>query len=148
MQRRQLAWVGYGVVVAVVATFLAPWWLVCLAVLAVPAGLLVAVTRYRLYDIDRLVDRTIVGAVLLGLTALAYAALVSWAQALVGDRSAVAPVVATFLVALAFHPAYVRVQRLVDRLLHGRRGDPYAVLRQVQRALGDGPSPAAGAGGR
>lgn len=140
--RRQLAWVAYGVTVAVLATFLAPWWLVCLAVLAVPAGLLVAVTRYRLYDIDRLVDRTLVGAVLLGLTALAYAALVSWAQALVGDRSAVAPVVATFLVALAFHPAYVRVQRLVDRLLHGRRGDPYAVLRQVQRTLGDGPSPA------
>jgi two-component system NarL family sensor kinase len=141
VERRQLAWVGYGVAVAVLATFLAPWWLVCVAVLAVPAGLLVAVTRYRLYEIDRVVNRTLVGAVLLALTALAYAALVSWTQALVGDLSAVAPVVATFLVALAFHPAYVRVQRLVDRLLHGRDRDPYALLSQVQRALGEGPSP-------
>jgi hypothetical protein len=143
VQRRQLAWVGYGVAVAVLATFLAPWWLVCVAVLAVPAGLLVAATRYRLYEIDRVVDRTLVGAVLLGLTALGYAALVAWAQAVVGDRSALAPVAATFLVALAFHPAHVRVQRLVDRLLHGRRGDPYALLSRVQRALGDGPTPRA-----
>ena len=52
---------------------------------------------------------------LLGLTALAHAALVAWAQALVGDRSAVAPVAATFLVALAFHPAYVRVQPVAPK---------------------------------
>jgi signal transduction histidine kinase len=141
VQRRQLAWAGYGVVVAIAATFLAPWWGVSLAVLLVPAGLAVAAFRYRLYDIDVLVNRTVVGGVLLGLTALVYAAVVGWAGALLGDRRGSAPFLAAFAVALAFHPARLRVQRLVDRLLFGDRGDPYTLLTRVDAALGAAASP-------
>ncbi|MGY1782740.1 histidine kinase [Geodermatophilus sp. SYSU D01036] len=141
VQRRQLAWAGYGVVVAIAATFLAPWWGVSLAVLLVPAGLAVAAFRYRLYDIDLLVNRTVVGGVLLGLTALVYAAVVGWAGALLGDRRGWAPFLAAFAVALAFHPARLHVQRLVDRLLHGDRGDPYTLLTRVDAALGAAASP-------
>ncbi|SNS78437.1 Histidine kinase-, DNA gyrase B-, and HSP90-like ATPase [Geodermatophilus saharensis] len=141
VQRRQLAWAGYGVVAATAATFLAPWWGVSLAVLLVPAGLAVAAFRYRLYDIDVLVNRTVVGGVLLGLTALVYAAVVGWAGALLGDRRGWAPFLAAFAVALAFSPARLRVQRLVDRLLYGDRGDPYTLLTRVDAALGAAASP-------
>ena len=139
--RRQLAAVAQGVVIAVAATFLAPWWGVALAVLAVPAGLAVAAFRYRLYDIDLLVDRTLVGGVLLGFTALVYAAVVGWAGALLGERRGVAPFLAAFAVALAFHPARLRVQRVVDRLLHGERGDPYLLLTRLDAALREAASP-------
>jgi signal transduction histidine kinase len=135
VQRRQLAWAGYGVVAAVAATFLAPWWGVSLAILLVPAGLAVAAFRYRLYDIDRLVNRTLVVGVLLGLSTLVYAAVAGWAGALLGERAGAAPFLAAFAVALAFHPARLRVQRLVDRVLHGDRGDPYALLTRVDAAL-------------
>jgi len=141
VERRQLAWAGYGVTAAIAATFLAPWWGVALAVLLVPAGLAVAALRYRLYDIDVLVDRTLVGAVLFGLTALAYAAVVAWGGALLGERSGLAPFVAAFTVALLFAPARLRVQRLVDRALHGDRGDPYALLTRLDAALGRAATP-------
>ena len=141
VQRRQLAWVAYGVVAAVAATFLAPWWGVSLAVLLVPAGRAVAAFRYRLYDIDRLVNRTLVVGALLALTAVVYAAVVAWAGALLGDRRGAAPFLAAFAVALAFHPARLRVQRVVDRLLHGDRGDPYTLLTRVDTALRSADSP-------
>ncbi|MGY1770279.1 histidine kinase [Blastococcus sp. SYSU D00813] len=133
--RRQLAWAAYGVVATVVTTFLTPGWGVSVAVLLVPAGLAVAAFRYRLYAIDVLVDRTLVAGVLFGLTALVYAAVVGWAGALLGERRGAAPFVAAFAVALAFAPARARVQRLVDRLLHGQRGEPYALLTRVDEAL-------------
>ncbi|MGY1601960.1 histidine kinase [Geodermatophilus sp. SYSU D00815] len=139
--RRQLAWVAYGVGATIAATFLAPWWGVSLAVLLIPAGIAVAAFRYRLYDIDLLVDRTLVLAVLLGLTAAVYAAVVGWAGALLSDRRGAAPFLGAFAVALAFHPARVRVQRLVDRLLHGERGDPYALLTRVDAVLREAATP-------
>ncbi|WP_448614437.1 sensor histidine kinase [Modestobacter sp. URMC 112] len=141
VERRQLAWVAYGVVAAIAATFLAPWWGVALGVLLVPAGLAVAALRYRLYDIDVLVNRTLVVAVLFGLTAVVYAAVVAWAGALLGDRGGAAPFVAAFAVALAFHPARLRVQRSVDRLLRGDRGDPYALLTRLDTALREAATP-------
>jgi signal transduction histidine kinase len=141
VQRRQLAWVAYGVVAAITATFLAPWWGVSLAVLLVPAGLAVAAFRYRLYDIDLLVNRTLVGGLLLGLTAVVYAAVVGWAGALLGDRRGLAPFLAAFAVALAFHPARLRVQRVVDRLLFGDRANPYALLTRLDAALRTAASP-------
>ncbi|MGY1740423.1 MULTISPECIES: ATP-binding protein [unclassified Blastococcus] len=133
--RRQLAWAAYGVVATVATTFLTPGWGVSVAVLLVPAGLAVGAFRYRLYAIDVLVDRTLVAGLLFGLTALVYAAVVGWAGALLGERRDAAPFVAAFAVALAFAPARARVQRLVDRLLHGQRGEPYALLTRVDEAL-------------
>jgi hypothetical protein len=144
VERRQLGWFGYGVVVAVVTTALAPWWGVALGVLAVPVGLAVAATRYRLYDLDVLVNRTLVAAGLLGVTALVYAAVVGWAGGLLGrSGSGTAAFVAAFSVALVFHPARQRIQRGVDRMVHGERGDPYALLTRLDAALREAASPRA-----
>jgi len=89
-----------------------------------------------------------VAALLLAGAALVYVALVGWVGALVGTTGGAVPFIAAFAVATAFHPARVRLQRLVDRLLHGLRGDPYALLQEVDRALREAATPreALGAG--
>ncbi len=134
-ERRQLAWVGLGIVSALVAVSLAPWWGVGAAVLLVPAGLALAAYRYRLYDVDLIVSRALVAGVLLGGAALVYVAVVGWVGALVDSSGSAVSFAAAFAVALAFHPARVRVQRGVDRLLYGQRGDPSALLARLDDAV-------------
>jgi two-component system NarL family sensor kinase len=140
-ERRQVGWVAYAVVVAVALVAFAPALWVNVAVLLVPAGIAVAALRYRLYDLDLLVNRTLVAGVLLGLAALAYVAVVAWIGSLVGTSGGVTPFLAAFAVALAFHPARIRVQRGVDQLFFGRRLDPLALLRDLDTALRQAPSP-------
>lgn len=141
VERRQVGWVGYAVAVTVLVIGLAPSVWANLVVLLVPAGIAVAALRYRLYDIDVLVNRTIVAVLLVGGAALLYVALVGWVGALVGTSDGIVPFVAAFAVATAFHPARVRLQRLVDRLLHGLRRDPFALLQEVDRALREAAAP-------
>lgn len=140
-ERRQIGWVAYAVVVAVALVAFAPDLWVNVAILLVPAGIAVAARRYRLYDLDLLVNRTLVAGVLLGLVALAYVAVVAWIGSLVGTSGGVTPFLAAFTVALAFNPARVRVQRWVDRLFFGRRRDPLALLHDLDTALRRAPSP-------
>jgi signal transduction histidine kinase len=145
-ERRQVAWIGYGVAATVAAVLLAgaslaPWWVRAFAVLLIPACVVVAALRYRLYDIDVLVNRTLVAAVLLAGTALAYAAVVGWAGGVLGETSRTASFAAAFTIALLFHPARVRVQRAVDRLLYGDRADPHALLLRLDDAVRGAGSP-------
>jgi two-component system, NarL family, sensor kinase len=129
VQRQQIKWFAYCAAPSVPLGMFAqvqPYgpYLEFLGAALQLAGLGIGIFRFRLWDIDRLVNRTLVVGVLLALTALVYAAVVGWAGALLGERRGAAPFLAAFAVALAFHPARLRVQRLVDRLLHGDRGDP------------------------
>jgi hypothetical protein len=127
----------------VLASFVAPPAVVHVAAVAVPVSVLVAVVRYRLYDIDVLVRRTVVYAVLLGGAALVYAAVVGWASALLGDDGGpVASFAGAVAVALAFAPAQARVRRGVDRLLFGERADPYRLLTDVDARVRAAASPA------
>jgi signal transduction histidine kinase len=141
VERRQIAWVGYGIVAVLVAVAFGPTWTIYVAALMVPAGIAIAAFRYRLYDIDIIVNRTLVAALLLGGAALAYVALVGWVGALLGSADGITPFVAAFLVALAFHPARLKAQQLVDRLLYGDRGNPYALLTRLDSALHDARTP-------
>ncbi|MGN6575310.1 MAG: hypothetical protein ACTHKG_06460, partial [Nocardioides sp.] len=140
-ERRQVGWFGYAVAMTVITIALIPSISANLAVLLIPAGIAVAALRYRLYDLDLLVNRTVVIGVLLGGAALAYVVLVGWVGSLAGRSDGVVPFIAAFAVALAFHPARVRVQRAVDRLFHGRRGDPLALLQDLDRTLREAESP-------
>ncbi|WP_210506233.1 sensor histidine kinase [Naasia sp. SYSU D00057] len=148
VERRQLAWVGLGLLVAVIATFTAPPWAVAVAVLGLPLGLAVAATRYRLYDIDLVAGRALVGVLLLAGSALVYAAVTGWAGALLGATSPVAGFVAAFAVALVFHPLHLAVRRAVTRLFRGRRPDPAelrrALAERVRAAVGPGEALAVG----
>ncbi len=140
-ERRQVGWFGYSVAMAVVVILFGSSLLINIAVLFVPAGIAVAALRYRLYDLDLLVNRTLVVALLLGGAALVYVALVGWVGALVGSSTGWVPFLAAFGVALVFHPARIRLQRWVDRLFHGLRGDPYALLRDLDRTLREADTP-------
>jgi signal transduction histidine kinase len=101
---------------------------------ALPLGMTVAVLRHRLYDLDLHLHRALAWM----LVSLAVLVLYVLVVDVVGaELSRLASVTATVLVAVAFEPLRRLVQRGVDRLVYGRRDDPYAVLSRLGRRLAD-----------
>ena len=90
---------------------------------AIPTSVGVAVLRYRLYDIDRVINRTLVYGVLTLLLAGAYAATTLLLGTALGSGSAWPTAAATLLVAVAFRPLRRRVQDAVDRRFSRARYD-------------------------
>jgi hypothetical protein len=85
------------------------------AVALIPLAIGVAVLRYRLYDIDRIISRTLAYTIVTGLLIGVYAGLVLLATQVLGIHSAVAVAAATLAAAALFNPVRRRVQRRVDR---------------------------------
>jgi signal transduction histidine kinase len=110
--------------------------LVGLALVAVPASAGVAILKYRLYDIDLVINKTFVYGALAILVTLDYVALVVGVGALVGDRaSPVLSAAATAVAALLFLPMRRRLQRLANRLVYGKRATPYEVLSEFAERM-------------
>jgi signal transduction histidine kinase len=148
--RRQVLWLAYG-------ALLIPLWLggtslwsafvgptgfadgVTLTLLQVwpAAAVAVAVTRHGLYSIDRLVNRTLVYALLTAALLGTYA-LVSLLAGLVAGGSALTASLATIVVALAFLPLRGRLQTSVDRRFARRRFDAVRLLRDFLDEVRDG----------
>ena len=134
-RRQQLKWLlgGFGVglagVVLAIGLGSAPgWWKVAghvaiLSIFAVPVSMGVAILKYRLYDIDRIISRTLAYAIITGLLVGIYAGLVLLATEVVGLHSSVAVAVSTLAAAALFSPLRRRVQRLVDRRFNRARYD-------------------------
>jgi signal transduction histidine kinase len=102
----------------------------------------ISVFRYRLWDIDLVINRVLVYGSLTALTMLVYLAAVTALGSLfegLADRWAF--FLATGLVAILFEPFRHRLQRLVNRLMYGERDDPYGVLTQLSSALETAPTP-------
>ncbi|MDX6324873.1 MAG: hypothetical protein QOK15_1227 [Nocardioidaceae bacterium] len=104
----------------------------------------VAILRYRMYDIEVIINRAVVLAVATLFAGIGYAVLVVGVGEVIGSRSGFwVSLLATALVALAFYPLHGRVVRLANRLAHGARAAPYEALADFSRRLGETPSPQA-----
>jgi signal transduction histidine kinase len=105
-----------------------------LAMVPLPAATAVAVLRYRLWDIDLIINRSLVYGALTVMVLAVYAATVGLLSGLLG-RTIGAPLVATVLVAVGVQPVRERLQRAVNRLLYGDRDDPYSALSRLGQRL-------------
>lgn len=149
-QYKSIAWGGgffFTVLVPIIATQSAVpeaelthmWWRrfgLLLAVIVLVTSYGVAVARYRLYDIDVVINRTVVFVLLAGFIMLVYAVVVVGIGGLIGSGEGfVLPVVATALVAVAFEPVLERAQKWANRVVYRRRATPYEVLSDLTKRL-------------
>ena len=106
----------------------------------IPVAAAVAVLRYRLYDIDVVINRTLVyGALALFITAV-YVGIVVGIGTLVGSGgqpNLLLSIVATAIVAVAFQPIRERLQKIANRLVYGKRATPYEVLSQFSERVAE-----------
>jgi signal transduction histidine kinase len=152
-ERQQIKWLVYMVALTVVATlvgvasayawgayyYINAFAAVALGVgvgLGIPVAIAIAILRYRLYDIDLLIDRTLVYGALSACIIGVYVLVVGGLGALLQARGNPAlSLFAAALVAVVFQPLRGRLQRGVNRLMYGERDDPYAVISRLGRRL-------------
>src|SRR5258708_7605045 len=111
-----------------------------IAVPGVAVGIAVAVLRYRLYDIDVVISRTLVYGALAAFITAVYVGIVVGVGTLVGSGgkpNLVLSIVATAIVAVAFQPVRERLQKIANRLVYGKRATPYEVLAQFSERVAD-----------
>jgi hypothetical protein len=123
-RRQQLKWLAFGAAVS------AAWLLGMLffslpvvGIAAVPVSMGIAILKYRLYDIDRIISRTLSYAIVTGLLAGLYAGLVLLATQVLTLHTSVAVAAATLAAAALFNPLRRRVQVRVDRRFNRARYD-------------------------
>jgi hypothetical protein len=149
-RRQQLKWLlgGFGSSLAGVVIVLAlsgahGWWAVpahvaaVLAVVAVPVSMGVAILRYRLYDIDRIISRTLAYAIVTGVLIGIYAGLVLLATQVLRLHSTVAVAASTLAAAALFAPVRRRVQHAVDRRFNRARYDADRTIAEFAGRLQD-----------
>jgi hypothetical protein len=141
-ERQQVKWFVYTVV-TVILVFVVSTLMIGVGVLfplfgLIPISVAVAVLKYRLYDIDRLINRTLVYGLLTAMLIGVYAGLVFLLGRLLdpatGD-SALAVAASTLAVAALFQPARRRVQALVDRRLNRARYDAAQTVERFSARL-------------
>ena len=152
-ERQQLRWVGVslGLAVPLFVVGALLWGTVpgievlpVLASLALPAGIAVAILKYRLYEIDLVVNRALVYGMLTVCVVGGYVAVVGLAGATLSSGGhLVLSLVVTGLVAVCFQPLRARLQRLVNRLMYGERDDPYSAIAGLGRTLASSTQPGA-----
>ena len=148
--RQQLAWLGYvGVLTVVVPGALLIgsilftgghssvlgelFWgtLIIIPMVGIPLACAVAVLKYRLYDLDVVVKKTVVAGVVAAAFTVIYALVVVAVGAVTGrPGSSALTFIAAVLAAVALQPVRARAGLLADRLVYGRRASPYEVLSE------------------
>lgn len=156
VEKQQAKWAVYGIVLAIgllfsntaffiinQKTFLAdPFKLFYLDVsihatmLLIPIALIIAILRHRLWDIDLIVNRTIVYVIMTVFTVAVYIIGV-WYTGLIFQISnhLLSSLIATGIVAVLFSPLKERVQKFINRRMYGKNDDPYSILLQLAKEL-------------
>lgn len=152
VERRQTRWLVYGLGLAllylvcgiVLSSLLPADSPVLLALLAVPLVLVLclglavgaAILRYRLWDIDLIIQRTLVYVVLSACVIGLYVLIVGYIGALFQTpNNSLISLLATALVAIIFQPLRSLLQRATNRLLYGERDAPYQMLARLDQQL-------------
>ncbi|NUR85631.1 MAG: sensor histidine kinase [Nonomuraea sp.] len=136
-ERRQLLWL-----VVTLPALLIPWmvgdpvwWLSSLAIPLIPAAIAVAVLRYRLFGIDTLISRALVGTGLAIVVMGVYVGAAAASSVFLADVDPLAGLAAALFAGAFFQPMRRLFQRGVDRLLYGSTGDPSALAAALSRRL-------------
>jgi signal transduction histidine kinase len=105
-----------------------------------PAATGIAIFKYRLYDIDLIISRTLVYGSLAAFITAVYVAIAVGVGSLIGtggQPNLGLSILATAIVAVGFQPVRERVQRLANRLVYGTRATPYEVLSEFSERVAD-----------
>jgi hypothetical protein len=149
VERQQLRWVAWAAALAVLGAVVAlgglavgatamVTWAISVSFAVLPLALGAAILRYRLYDLDRIISRTLGYGLLTVLLGGGYAAVVLGLGQLLGGRgSSLVVAAATLAVAAVFQPARRRVQQAVDRRFNRRRHDAAQVIEGFAVRLRD-----------
>jgi signal transduction histidine kinase len=143
--RRQLAWPLLGTLVAL-GLALTPytWGLLPLVPLVVPTAVVAAIRWRGLYGVDRVLSRSLVYIISSFLVFALLVGVLAGSGSLVGEAGGglLTAVVVTAVIAAGFDPLRRRLQRLVDRAVYGRSGDPAAAVSRLGSRLVEMPTPA------
>jgi signal transduction histidine kinase len=143
-ERQQLKWFFFsGLLIPVNfvlngTPFGEPAYLTILPLVAVSIG--ISVLKYRLYDLDLVISRTLVYGSLAAFITAVYVGIVVGIGTLVGSGgkpNLVLSIVATAIVAVAFQPVRECLQRIANRLVYGERATPYEVLSQFSERVAE-----------
>jgi hypothetical protein len=149
-RRQQLKWLTSGAVIALIGLALIAVGppkdqvlgrvthdLAFLALAALPVSMGIGILKYRLYEIDRIISRTLAYAIVTGLLVGVYAGLVLLTTQVFGVRTPVAVAAATLAAAALFNPLRRRVQQVVDRRFNRARYDADQTVAMFAARLKD-----------
>lgn len=147
IERQQMKWFVYAaalIPVSAISDYL-PWGLgdalFGVAIIGLPTAIGIAILRYRLYEIDILINRTLVYGALTLMLGLCYFGLVISLQyvfrALTGETSQIAIVASTLTITVLFNPLRRRIQRFMDKCFYRRKYDAAKTLEEFSVHLRD-----------
>ncbi len=146
-ERQQFKWVAYAAAVITLAFVVVSIWpdldptlvgraLFLVGFLAVPGAIGIAILKYRLYDIDLIINRTLVYGALTTIVVGLYVLVVGGIGALLQTRGdLLVSLLGVGLVAVLFAPLREWLQRGVNHLLYGERDEPYGVISRLSERL-------------
>lgn len=141
LRRRQVLWLLLAALLMISAFLVSDvagidTWASIFVITLVPLAIAIAILRHQLLDIRLVVSRFLLYLVLTGCVIATYVAFVAGTdRVLSGGTPLGPPVLATLAVALAFNPARVHLQRLIDRAFYGARHDPVRAVAEVGSRL-------------
>lgn len=151
VQRQQIKWLLYaaGLILVALVIMLALWLVIPESAILVEAGIMlnsggvtliivvigIAILRHNLWDVDTVINRTLVYGLLTLIVIGMYVLVVSFLSVLFDSDNLLFSLMATGLVAVSFQSLRDAVQTRVSRLLFGQRDDPYRVVQKLSAQL-------------